>query len=420
MTQGASLMAGKRGLVMGIANERSLAWGIAQAVAAQGAELCVTYQGDALKKRVMPLAEQLGSAFVLPADVTDSSSMDALFGTIDERWGRLDFAVHAIAFSDKEELKGRYVDTTAENFQRTMLISCYSFTEIARRSAALTSRELSLEAKALYNIGNCAFRQGQRQADSDLEKALEYFKESVGYYSAALEKEPGMPDAAHNLEVARLLIKDLLDAIKKQQEQMKEQQEKLKAVVDSLVAVMKKQDEAINRSIDLDGADDMNTAAWNGRVDGAREDQESIAGGTAGVTGMLLDMFRDQQPEQVSQAISHLDSSIVDQEGAMADLKDRRPGEASSDQQQSLEQMKKALEKLTEGEGENKDRQQKPEQGEQQPQQQEPEQQEPEQQPQQEQQARSETARDILEEEKKNREKRYTGSSGYKKVDRDW
>jgi enoyl-[acyl-carrier protein] reductase I len=144
MTTTAPLMAGKRGLIMGIANERSLAWGIARGVAAQGASLCVTYQGEALKKRVTPLAAELGSDFVEPADVTDSSSMDALFAAILERWGGLDFVVHAIAFSDKEELKGRYVDTTAQNFQRTMLISCYSFTDLARRSAELMGKGGSL------------------------------------------------------------------------------------------------------------------------------------------------------------------------------------------------------------------------------------------------------------------------------------
>ena len=137
MTTGASLMAGKRGLIMGIANDRSLAWGIARAVAGQGAELCVTYQGDALKKRVAPLAAEIGCDFLVPADVTDGASMDALFAAVGERWGGLDFAVHAIAFSDKEELKGRYVDTSALNFQRTMHISCYSFTELARRAAAI-------------------------------------------------------------------------------------------------------------------------------------------------------------------------------------------------------------------------------------------------------------------------------------------
>src|SRR5690349_15376810 len=106
------LFAGKRGLIMGIANDRSLAWGIAEAVAAHGAELAVTYQGEALKKRVMPLAERLNAPLVLPADVTDPASMDALFAEIEAKWGRLDFVVHAIAFSDKEELKGRYVNTT--------------------------------------------------------------------------------------------------------------------------------------------------------------------------------------------------------------------------------------------------------------------------------------------------------------------
>jgi enoyl-[acyl-carrier protein] reductase I len=131
------LFAGKRGLIMGIANDRSLAWGIAEAVAAQGAELAVTYQGEALKKRVMPLAERLRAPLVLPADVTDGASMDALFAEIEAKWGRLDFVVHAIAFSDKEELKGRYINTTYENFQNTMNVSVFSFTDLARRSAAL-------------------------------------------------------------------------------------------------------------------------------------------------------------------------------------------------------------------------------------------------------------------------------------------
>ncbi len=131
------LMAGKRGLVMGIANERSLAWGIARAVADQGAELAVTWQGETLKKRVLPLAERLGATITAEADVTDAASLDALFAEIDDRWGRLDFLVHAIAWSDKEELKGRYVDTTRDNFQRSMLISCYSFTELCRRAMPL-------------------------------------------------------------------------------------------------------------------------------------------------------------------------------------------------------------------------------------------------------------------------------------------
>lgn len=144
MTDPTPLMQGKNGLIMGIANERSLAWGIAKAVRAQGAQVAVTYQGEALLKRVKPLADQLGSELVLPADVTDPASLDALFAEIGRRWGRLDYLVHAVAFSDKEELKGRYVNTSLENFQRTMLISCFSFTDLARRAEPLMTEGGSL------------------------------------------------------------------------------------------------------------------------------------------------------------------------------------------------------------------------------------------------------------------------------------
>jgi len=137
MTDTASLMTGKKGLVMGVANERSIAWGIAKAAHAHGAELAFTYQGDVLKKRVLPLAEQMNSKIVLPCDVVDEASMDAVFATIAERWGKLDFLVHAIAYSDKEGLKGQYVDTTLDNFSKTMTISCYSFTALCRRAAPL-------------------------------------------------------------------------------------------------------------------------------------------------------------------------------------------------------------------------------------------------------------------------------------------
>jgi enoyl-[acyl-carrier protein] reductase I len=130
-------MAGKKGLILGIANDRSLAWGITKAVAGHGDELGITYQGDALGKRVRPLAESVGASLVLPCDVTDPASLDELFATIAEQWRRIDFVVHAIAFSDKEELKGKYLDTTAGNFARTMMISCYSFTELCRRAAPL-------------------------------------------------------------------------------------------------------------------------------------------------------------------------------------------------------------------------------------------------------------------------------------------
>ncbi len=132
------LMKGKRGLIMGVANNHSIAWGIAKNLADQGAELAFTYQGEALGKRVMPLAEQAGSKFVLPCDVEDIASVDKVFETIEKEWGGLDFVVHAIGFSDKNELKGRYADvTTRENFSRTMVISAFSFTEVAQRAAKL-------------------------------------------------------------------------------------------------------------------------------------------------------------------------------------------------------------------------------------------------------------------------------------------
>ncbi|MDN2579648.1 enoyl-ACP reductase FabI [Aquibium sp. ELW1220] len=131
------LMKGKRGLVMGVANDHSIAWGIAKRLAGQGAELAFTYQGEAFGRRVKPLAESLGADLVLPCDVEDTASLDAVFAGIEDKWGGMDFLVHAIGFSDKNELKGRYADTTRDNFVRTMVISCFSFTEVARRAAAL-------------------------------------------------------------------------------------------------------------------------------------------------------------------------------------------------------------------------------------------------------------------------------------------
>jgi enoyl-[acyl-carrier protein] reductase I len=137
MANGAGVLAGKRGLVMGVANNRSIAWGIARACHEQGAALAFTYQGDALKRRVEPLAEEVGGTVVGHCDVTDAASMDAVFAEIGRVWGSLDFLVHAIAFSDRLELTGRYVDTTEANFTRTLLISCYSFTALAQRAEKL-------------------------------------------------------------------------------------------------------------------------------------------------------------------------------------------------------------------------------------------------------------------------------------------
>jgi len=131
------LMAGKRGVVMGVANNRSIAWGIANQLSRHGAELAFTYQGEAIAKRVRPLAESVGSNILVQCDVEDEASVDAVFDEIADRWPSLDFVVHAIAYSDKEELRGRYVDTTRENFLKTLDVSCYSFTSVARRAAPL-------------------------------------------------------------------------------------------------------------------------------------------------------------------------------------------------------------------------------------------------------------------------------------------
>ncbi|MBC9207496.1 enoyl-ACP reductase FabI [Roseomonas aerophila] len=139
-----TLMSGKRGLIMGVANDRSIAWGIARAVAAQGAEVAFTYQGEALEKRVRPLAESLGSDIVLPCDVTDEASIDAVFAALEARWGKLDFLVHAIGFADKQFLRGRYMDTPREAFLQALDISCFSFVSVSKRAAALMSEGGSL------------------------------------------------------------------------------------------------------------------------------------------------------------------------------------------------------------------------------------------------------------------------------------
>lgn len=137
MTQTSQLMAGKKGLVMGVANDRSIAWGIAKTLADHGADLAFTYQGEAFGRRAIPLAESVGSEIIASCDVMDLDSVNAVFAEIKDKWGKLDFVVHALAFSDRTELKGRYAETSRENFQQTMVISCFSFTEVAKRAAAL-------------------------------------------------------------------------------------------------------------------------------------------------------------------------------------------------------------------------------------------------------------------------------------------
>jgi len=137
MSQVSGLMQGKRGVILGVANNRSIAWGIAKAAHAAGAEIALTFQGDALKKRVEPLAAELGALVLGHCDVSDAATIDAVFDVLKEKWGKIDFVVHAIAFSDKDQLDGRYIETTAENFSKSMLISCYSLTAIAQRAETL-------------------------------------------------------------------------------------------------------------------------------------------------------------------------------------------------------------------------------------------------------------------------------------------
>jgi enoyl-[acyl-carrier protein] reductase I len=144
------IMAGKRGLIMGVANARSIAWGIAQSCRQHGAELAFTYQGDALRKRVEPLAAEAGSDIVIPCDVSDDQSIDRTFEILKERWGTLDFLVHAIAFSDKDQLTGRYIDTTGSNFAKTLYISCYSLTAVAQRAERLMSAGGSILTLTYY------------------------------------------------------------------------------------------------------------------------------------------------------------------------------------------------------------------------------------------------------------------------------
>jgi enoyl-[acyl-carrier protein] reductase I len=150
MTQGSGLMKGKRGVILGVANNRSIAWGIARACRAAGAEIALTWQGEALKKRVEPLAGELDGLLLGHCDVTDPATIDAVFDVLKEKWGKIDFVVHAIAFSDKDQLSGRYVDTTSDNFSKTLLVSCYSFTALAQRVEKLMPRGGSLLTLTYY------------------------------------------------------------------------------------------------------------------------------------------------------------------------------------------------------------------------------------------------------------------------------
>jgi len=177
----AGMMAGKRGLIMGLANDKSIAWGIAKACADQGAELAFSYQGEALLKRVKPLAEQLGSDIVIPCDVGDEASMDALFAELEKVWGKLDFVVHAIGFSDKNELRGRYVDTSRENFMMSMDISVYSFTAICQRASKMMPDGGSLLTLSYYGAEKVMPHYNvMGLAKAALEASVRYIAEDLG------------------------------------------------------------------------------------------------------------------------------------------------------------------------------------------------------------------------------------------------
>lgn len=174
-------MAGKRGLVMGIANNRSIAWGIASQLAAQGAELALTYQGEPLKKRVVPLAAELGSDFVVPCDVTDQASLEAAFAEIKSRWGSLDFVVHAIAYSDKDELKGRYIDTSRENFLNSMEISVFSLTQVSKLAQPLMNEGGSILTLTYYGAEKVIPHYNvMGVAKAALEASVRYLAEDLG------------------------------------------------------------------------------------------------------------------------------------------------------------------------------------------------------------------------------------------------
>ena len=176
-----NLLAGKRGLIMGLANDKSIAWGIAKACADAGAEMCFSYQGEALKKRVAPLAAQCGSDFLVECDVTDMNTVDTVFAEIEKRWGKIDFLVHAIGFSDRAELRGRYVDTSRDNFNMTMDISVYSFTAVAQRAEKLMTDGGSMLTMTYYGAEQVMPHYNvMGVAKAALEASVMYLAEDLG------------------------------------------------------------------------------------------------------------------------------------------------------------------------------------------------------------------------------------------------
>lgn len=306
--------------------------------------------------------------------------------------------------------KGDY-EKARDNFQR----------------AAEKTKEITFEAMAWYNLGNCAFKQGERQKDSDLKKALGYYEESVKFYMTALKKDPNLKDAAYNLEVARLVIKDMLDRIKKQEEMMKKQQEKMKAVVDSLLSLIKREKDVLDSTKRLDDSRATETAKKK-RSARIKAKQKEIIGGTRGVQAMIDSLFSGKKPPQVASATAHLDSSTVAQYNAVDELSRVKLKKASRDEKRGLEQMKKALDDLTKQQKgrqgqENKQNQQNQSGVSNGKQEQKKNQRQPKNNQRKKQQAKplDEKAKEILKEEKENRKRRQRAMAGrYKPVDKDW
>src|SRR6267154_1205536 len=200
MVDHSGLMQGKRGVILGVANTRSIAWGIAKACRAAGAEVALTWQGDALKKRVEPLAKELGSLLLGHCDVTDPATIDAAFDGLKEKWGKIDFVVHAIAFSDKDELDGRYLETTPANFSKTMLISCYSLTAIAQRAEKLMTDGGSIKTLAASGIGDFRYILKWNEYNAPLRRTVT--AEEVGDSALYLlsDLSPGVTGEVHHVD----------------------------------------------------------------------------------------------------------------------------------------------------------------------------------------------------------------------------
>ena len=286
--------------------------------------------------------------------------------------------------------------------------------------AALASDYLGLEAMAWYNIGNTAFEQAKRQEDSDLEKTLEHYQEAVGFYQTALEKDPELSDAAFNLEITRLTIKDLLDRINKQREMMEQMQEQMKEIVDSLRSLAQREGRAADESRELDSSAGRGTG-WERRIDEAQNGQRDIEGDTGKVQQKLRELFpADQQPPPVHQAMGHIDSSLTNQAMAQGEFSGRDPGAAAVEQDRARVQLETAIESLTE-EQDQQQQQEGQQQDGQQGQPQEDQEQQAEGQQQEAREPRDETAQAIIEEEKENKKRRQEAApGGYKKVDKDW